>query len=72
MEKLQMDIAKVAIEHNGSVSAEHGIGTEKNLLLYEEYRARNSLYTLEIMKLIKKAFDPNNILNRGKIFYEPD
>ena len=72
MEKLQMDIAKVAIEHNGSVSAEHGIGTEKNLLLYEEYRARNSLYSLEIMKLIKKAFDPNNILNRGKIFYEPD
>ncbi len=72
MEKLQMDIARIAIGHNGSVSAEHGIGTEKNLLLYEEYRERNSLYSLEIMKLIKKAFDPNNILNRGKIFYEPD
>ncbi|WP_337860028.1 FAD-binding oxidoreductase [Ferroplasma sp.] len=72
MEKLQMDIAKVAIKHNGSVSAEHGIGTEKNKLLYEEYKERNSLYSLEIMKLIKKAFDPNNILNRGKIFYEPD
>jgi len=72
MAKLQMDIARVAIGHNGSVSAEHGIGTEKNLLLYEEYKERNSLYTLEIMKLIKKAFDPNNILNRGKIFYEPD
>jgi glycolate oxidase len=72
MEKLQMDIAKVAIKHNGSVSAEHGIGTEKNKLLYEEYMERNSLKTLEMMKLIKRSFDPNNILNRGKIFYEPD
>ncbi len=72
MEKLQMDIAKVAIKHSGSVSAEHGIGTEKNRLLYEEYLERDSLYTLEIMKSIKKVFDPNNILNRGKIFYEPD
>lgn len=72
MAKLQMDIARVAIRHRGSVSAEHGIGTEKNELLYEEYKERNSLYTLEVMRLIKKAFDPNNILNRGKIFYEPD
>ncbi len=72
MEKLQMDIARAAIRHRGSVSAEHGIGTEKNRLLYEEYLERNSLYTLEIMKSIKKVFDPNNILNRGKIFYESD
>ncbi|MCL4453867.1 MAG: FAD-binding oxidoreductase [Candidatus Thermoplasmatota archaeon] len=72
MEKLQMDIARAAIRHRGSVSAEHGIGTEKNRLLYEEYLERNSIYTLEIMKSIKKVFDPNNILNRGKIFYESD
>ena len=72
MEKLQMNIAKVAIKHMGSVSAEHGIGTEKNRLLYEEYLERDSLYTLESMKSIKKVFDPNNILNRGKIFYESD
>jgi glycolate oxidase len=72
MEKLQMDIAGVAIRHKGSVSAEHGIGTEKNRLLYDEYKERDSLYSLELMKLIKKVFDPNNILNRGKIFYEPD
>ncbi len=68
--KFQMDIAKVAIKHRGSVSAEHGIGLEKNELLYEEYKDRNSLYTLELMKNIKKVFDPNNIMNRGKIFYE--
>ncbi|WMT50396.1 MAG: FAD-binding oxidoreductase [Ferroplasma sp.] len=72
MEKLQMDIARAAIRHRGSVSAEHGIGTEKNRLLYEEYKDRDSLYTLEIMKSIKKVFDPNEILNRGKIFYEPN
>ena len=68
--KFQMDIAKIAIKHRGSVSAEHGIGTEKNELLYEEYRDKNSLYTLELMKDIKKVFDPGNIMNRGKIFYE--
>ncbi|MEM0139173.1 MAG: FAD-binding oxidoreductase [Ferroplasma sp.] len=72
MEKLQMHIAEVAIAHHGCVSAEHGIGTEKNKLLYEEYRKKDSLYTLEIMKKIKKAFDPENIMNRGKIFYETD
>ncbi len=68
--KFQMDIAKIAIKHRGSVSAEHGIGTEKNELLYEEYRDKDSLYTLELMKEIKKVFDPRNIMNRGKIFYE--
>ncbi len=68
--KFQMDIAKVAINHNGSVSAEHGIGIEKNELLYEEYKYKNSLYTLDLMKNIKKVFDPENIMNRGKIFYE--
>ncbi len=72
MEILQMDIAKIAIKHRGCVSAEHGIGTEKNKLLYEEYKERNSLETLEMMKKIKRVFDPNNIMNRGKIFYEPD
>ena len=68
MAKLQMDIAGVAIRHKGSVSAEHGIGTEKNELLYEEYKERNSLYTLEVMKMIKKAFD-HYILCRIKLSF---
>ncbi len=70
VDELQMEIARIAISHRGCVSAEHGIGTEKNILLYEEYRKKNSLYTLELMKNIKNVFDPENIMNRGKIFYE--
>jgi FAD/FMN-containing dehydrogenases len=36
-------------------------------LLIEEFKAKNSLVNLEIMKQIKKVFDPKNILNRGKL-----
>jgi glycolate oxidase len=48
----------------GTISGEHGIG-----LIQKPYMPvvfKNS--SLEIMKGIKKAFDPNNILNAGKIF----
>lgn len=48
----------------GTISAEHGIGLEKRGLFLElEDKAK-----IELMKRIKKAFDPNNILNPGKIF----
>jgi glycolate oxidase len=48
----------------GSISGEHGIGFMKSPYLTREL----SPQTIEIMKRIKKAFDPNNILNPGKIF----
>ena len=48
----------------GTISAEHGIGLEK--LPYLEKMV--SPETIEYMKLIKQLFDPNNILNPGKIF----
>ena len=62
-----MDTGKIAIKYEGSVSSEHGIGIEKKELLYEEFREKNSLVTLDIMKRIKRVIDPNNILNRGKL-----
>ncbi len=48
----------------GTISGEHGIG-----LLQKEFL--NIVFAdthLQLMKGIKKVFDPNNILNRGKIF----
>ncbi len=48
----------------GNISAEHGIGIEK--LPYLKNTIDNK--TFEYMKMIKKVFDPNNILNPGKIF----
>ena len=48
----------------GTISGEHGIGLiQKGYMniVFEEKQ-------LELMRQIKKAFDPNNILNAGKIF----
>jgi len=49
---------------SGSIAAEHGIGLlKKNYLHF----SRSSL-EMKFMKSIKEVFDPDNILNPGKIF----
>ncbi len=48
----------------GSVSAEHGIGLEKKPWLHVSRNAQE----LALMKCIKAALDPANLLNPGKIF----
>jgi len=48
----------------GAISAEHGIGcARKRHFLEMEDKTK-----IELMRRIKKTFDPNNILNPGKIF----
>lgn len=49
---------------HGSVSAEHGIGTLKRDYLHHS----RSPSELQLMKLLKTAMDPQNILNPGKVF----
>jgi FAD/FMN-containing dehydrogenase len=49
---------------DGSVSAEHGIGLEKRDYLSYSRNADE----IQLMRSLKKAFDPKNILNPGKIF----
>ncbi len=48
----------------GSISGEHGIGFAKAKYLGIEL----SPETIALMKRVKHAFDPNGILNPGKIF----
>jgi FAD/FMN-containing dehydrogenase len=49
--------------HQGSISAEHGIG-----LMKKEYLGYSrSPEELAYMRAIKKAFDPNNVMNPGKL-----
>jgi len=48
----------------GILSAEHGIGSEKLSYMYTVADKTG----LEYMKKLKKMFDPNNILNPGKVF----
>ncbi|MFB6348049.1 FAD-binding oxidoreductase [Moraxella sp. ZJ142] len=51
-------------KYQGSISAEHGVGmTKKPYLGYTRSQAE-----IDYMKAIKAAFDPNGIINPGKIF----
>ncbi len=52
------------VPRGGSVSAEHGIGLQKRDYLSWSRSADE----IAIMQLVKKALDPNQILNPGKIF----
>lgn len=47
----------------GSISAEHGIGIDK-LDELSHYRSKTEL---DIMRTIKRALDPQNIMNPGKV-----
>ncbi len=51
---------------NGSISAEHGIGLQKRAFLSWS----RSPAELALMRTLKRALDPRNILNRGKILEE--
>ena len=56
-------IIRKTIELGGTISGEHGIGLgHKNLFELEHGPA------VELMRKIKRQFDPDNILNPGKIF----
>ncbi len=53
------------IELGGTISGEHGIGITKLPFLSIEM----SRIEIDLMRRIKKAFDPQNILNPDKIFH---
>ena len=57
-------IFELVAKYGGSISAEHGVGlTKKPYLEYSRSHAE-----VEYMRGIKQLFDPNHILNPGKIF----
>lgn len=60
------EIFSETIRLGGTLSGEHGIGTSKAPYLSMELSAE----VIETMKSIKRVFDPNNILNPGKIFVD--
>ena len=52
-----------ALELEGTITGEHGIGLQK-----KEYLLKQHADNIPLMKVIKKSFDANNIMNPGKIF----
>jgi FAD/FMN-containing dehydrogenase len=57
-------IYDIVFKHEGSVSAEHGIGLGKKFGNDRTFRPEE----LALLKKIKRTLDPKNILNPGKIF----
>jgi glycolate oxidase len=65
IKKAIAEIFSLCRQLGGTISGEHGIG-----LIQQEYM--NLVFTekaLDIQRQIKKVFDPNNILNPGKMFH---
>jgi glycolate oxidase len=58
------EIFKLTIQLGGTLSGEHGIGIAKRPYMHLAMSETN----LQLMRGIKKVFDPNGILNPGKIF----
>ena len=65
--KASSEILKLCADAGGTISGEHGVGLEK-------LRETSYIFCeqdLEFERAIKKAFDPNDIMNPGKMIPEP-
>ncbi len=63
-EKLNHQLVHRALRLGGTCTGEHGVGLHKQGFLLEETGAG----AVDMMRSIKQALDPHNILNPGKIF----
>ena len=63
VKELLKKIYEVGVSLGGTISGEHGLGfTKKGYLPIAADKSK-----IDLMKRIKRAFDPNNILNPGKV-----
>ncbi|MGE7602963.1 FAD-binding oxidoreductase [Peribacillus sp. NPDC097675] len=63
--QLNEQIVLYALERNGTCTGEHGVGVGK-----QKYQKQEHGESLLVMKKIKKALDPDNLLNPRKIFMQ--
>ncbi len=63
-ERLNEQLVHHALRLEGTCTGEHGIGLHKQGFLLDEA----GVATVDMMRLLKRALDPKNILNPGKIF----
>ena len=60
------EILKLCADAGGTISGEHGIGTEKKREMLFVFTPRD----IAAMKKVKRAFDPEDLLNPGKVLPE--
>ncbi|MGE7120699.1 FAD-binding oxidoreductase [Peribacillus sp. NPDC046944] len=63
--QLNEQIVLYALERNGTCTGEHGVGVGK-----QKYQKQEHGESLLVMEKIKKALDPDNLLNPSKIFMQ--
>ncbi len=66
-EKAVAELFQLAIDLEGTISGEHGIGIEKKPFLQNQVGAEG----IKLLQNIKRTFDPLNLLNPGKMFDMP-
>ncbi|MFX0088530.1 MAG: FAD-binding oxidoreductase [Candidatus Hodarchaeota archaeon] len=63
-ERAKEDLFKAALQLQGTITGEHGVGVLKR----PYFPAEHDSVEISAMKAIKRVLDPNSILNPGKIF----
>jgi glycolate oxidase len=66
-EELSAEILLACLEHGGSITGEHGVGFDKKQYMPKQFGADD----LEVMQLLRCAFDPAGRCNPGKVFPTP-
>jgi glycolate oxidase len=61
------ELYQITVAAGGKISGEHGIGIKRR----DQLRALINPAELELMRAVKQAWDPNHIMNPGKIFTLP-
>ena len=67
-EALAGEILLMCVEMGGSITGEHGVGLEKRDYLPAMFDTQS----MELMREIRSAVDPNEVSNRGKMFPSAD
>jgi glycolate oxidase len=66
-EEVSNRIIELCLEHGGSITGEHGVGHDKVVHMGKMFSAVD----LDVMQMVRCAFDPGGISNPGKVFPTP-
>ncbi len=66
-EELATAIVVLCVEHGGSITGEHGVGSDKACSMPKMFSEAD----LTVMARVRAAFDPDNICNPGKVLPTP-